>query len=279
MDSGEEYYVHHIEVKDEVTISASDEEEEVVVEEEEVEVEEITGSKWARMFSMMSALTRQVADIDRRLKKIESQQHQSLSNIQQKVTKIGTKIAAFGNVPSGESNLLPQPITAYFSPAKCKEDLDELEANASDEQFVSAVAQSVARIHGYDRVGEGVTVSHQIVDYFFDRQFLQDCSWTGRSRSAENVRKIALAPYENIKNMFYQSVHLVDDSFTLNAAERFFRDVAKHARSRAEVKFLRKPALKRRKSRKKLNALSCSSNDTVKKIVENQLRHLQATLL
>ncbi|XP_035773687.1 uncharacterized protein LOC118456742 [Anopheles albimanus] len=276
MDSGEEFYDHHIEVKDEVTISASEEEEEEV--EEEVVVEEISGSKWARMFSMMSALTRQVADIDRRLQKIEQQQHQSLSNIQKKVTTIGTKIGAFGSViASGESSLLPQPITAYFSPAKCKEDLDELEANASDEQFVSAVAQSVARIHGYDRTGEGVTVSHQIVDYFFDRQFLQDCSWTGRTRSAEHVRKIALAPYENIKNLFYQSVHLVDDSFTLNAAERFFRDVAKHARSRAEVKFLRKPALKRRKSRKKLSALNYS-NETVKKIVENQLRHLQATL-
>ncbi|XP_049533493.1 uncharacterized protein LOC125949999 [Anopheles darlingi] len=271
MDSGEEFYDHHIEVKDEVTISASEEE----VEDDEVEV--ITGSKWARMFAMMSALTRQVADIDRRLKKIEEQQHQSLSNIQQKVTTIGTKIAAFGNISSSESSLLPQPITAFFSPAKCKEDLDELEANASDEHFVTAVAQAVARIHGYDRSGEGVTVSHQIVDYFFDRQFLQDCSWTGRTRSAENVRKIALAPYENIKNLFYQSVHLVDESFTLNAAERFFRDVAKHARSRAEVKFLRKPALKRRKSRKKLSALNCSS-ETVKKIVENQLRHLQATL-
>ncbi|XP_052873296.1 uncharacterized protein LOC128278606 [Anopheles cruzii] len=96
-------------------------------------------------------------------------------------------------------------------PVKTLEELDELEKRASCENFVWAVVNSLGRVHGKDRhIGNGRPICMQLVDKFFDQDFLGDCTWS----NALEKGKIALVDFEKTLSLLYQTVLYSDPEFT-----------------------------------------------------------------
>ncbi|XP_050084666.1 uncharacterized protein LOC126570736 [Anopheles aquasalis] len=233
--------------------------------------------------SQVTAMSTQINAIDNRLKKIEEQQQETAAAMHSEVKVLNSHITKLKGVlesieiePS-ETRVTPS-LGSLISPAKCREDLDDLEAKAADEQFRYAVVNAASRIHGFNRKGEGNNICYQMVDYFFDRRFMTECSWSGRSRRVPEddslVQKIALSTYSNIIEMFFACVNISDDTFTLNQIETFFQQCVSHSKTRANAKKIRKSTARRRNAVKKIATV----DSDMKAIVEKQLRTLQAML-
>lgn len=99
--------------------------------------------------------------------------------------------------------------------------------------------ESLGSIHGKDRYfGDGWTVCLQIVDYFFEREFLMGCSWTGTSRNKKDedviISKIAFHKYVKVIDLFYQVVIFSNPSFALTDCQRFLHRCLKNAKQRFE---------------------------------------------
>lgn len=90
----------------------------------------------------------------------------------------------------------------------------------------------------------GQNVCYELVDKFFNRQFMTTCSWTGLSRSEEP--KIGLKECTNILNVFFTIVKNVNEHFSVKAMEEFLKSVTRNAKKRSELKNIRQSAIKRR---------------------------------
>ncbi|XP_049533496.1 uncharacterized protein LOC125950003 [Anopheles darlingi] len=229
--------------------------------------------------SQVTTISTQINDIDNRLKKMEEQQEESMSVVHSEVKVLKSQITTLkGALESVEIESVTPSLSSLVNPAKSKEDLDDLETKAKDEQFRCSVINAAARIHGFDRKGEGNNICYQMVDYFFDRQFMTKCSWSGRSRRIPEddslVQKIGIYTYGNIIEMFHACVAVSDDTFTLNQIEAFFRQCLSHSKTRANAQMIRKSAARRRNAVKKITNV----DSDMKAIVEKQLRNLQAML-
>ncbi|XP_058065759.1 uncharacterized protein LOC131215388 [Anopheles bellator] len=96
-------------------------------------------------------------------------------------------------------------------PVKTIEELNELEKRANCENFVWAVVNSLGRVHGKDRhIGNGISICMQLVDKFFDQDFLGGCTWS----NALEKDKIALVDFEKTLSILYQTVVYCDPDFT-----------------------------------------------------------------
>ncbi|XP_049533495.1 uncharacterized protein LOC125950002 [Anopheles darlingi] len=226
--------------------------------------------------NQLSSISKQINAIDSRLKKFEEQQEETSSVIENEVEELKSQIPTVKSVlPTVEIDPVAPPLTSLLKPVQCKEELDELEAKAKDEQFRDEIVQAVGRIHGHDRKGEGDTVCYQIVDYFFDRKFLTECSWYGRmsqrTKNGPGKRKIGLIGYGSTMKLFHACVHLSDETFTQTQSIKFIRRCLRYSATRAKAKMVIKPAARRRNPKK----VETNGNLAVNAVVENQLRHLQ----
>nr|XP_029728471.1 uncharacterized protein LOC109428021 [Aedes albopictus] len=146
-----------------------------------------------------------------------------------------------------------------FSPVKNLLDLEALEENCKRDEFVKENVATIGQIHGRQRyTARGGTVCLQIVDYFFDRQFLMQCSWTGTGRKhAEGdqvPRKIPFSRYERVINLFYQTVLHSDPEFSLDECRAFLHRCLRNAKQRLEeLGGTRKPVARKRRQLQELN--------------------------
>ncbi|XP_035773685.1 uncharacterized protein LOC118456741 isoform X1 [Anopheles albimanus] len=224
----------------------------------------------------LTAMTTQINAIDSRLKKFEEQQAETSTIIENEVEELKTQLPTVKSVlKTVDIDPVAPPLTSLLKPVQCKEELDELEANAKDQHFRNEIVQAVGRIHGHDRKGEGDTVCYQIVDYFFDRKFLTECSWYGRmsqrTKNGPGKRKIGLIGYGSTMKLFHACVHLSDETFTQTQSIKFIRRCLRYSATRAKAKMVIKPAARRRNPRKE----ETNGSLAVNAVVENQLRHLQ----
>ncbi|XP_065079715.1 uncharacterized protein LOC135702592 [Ochlerotatus camptorhynchus] len=148
-------------------------------------------------------------------------------------------VLAVQKPPPAEPSNLIQLRKVTLTPVHCLDELESLEQNTSNEAFVESIVESLGSIHGKDRYfGDGWTVCLQIVDYFFDRQFLMGCSWTGTSRNKKNddviISKIAFHKYVKVIDLFYQVVIYSDPTFALTDCQRFLHRCLKNAKQRFE---------------------------------------------
>ncbi|KXJ84120.1 hypothetical protein RP20_CCG019767 [Aedes albopictus] len=146
-----------------------------------------------------------------------------------------------------------------FSPVKNLLDFEALEENCKRDEFVMENVATIGQIHGRQRyTARGGTVCLQIVDYFFDRQFLMQCSWTGTGRKhAEGdqvPRKIPFSRYERVINLFYQTVLHSDPEFSLDECRAFLHRCLRNAKQRLEeLGGTRKPVARKRRQLQELN--------------------------
>lgn len=108
-----------------------------------------------------------------------------------------TKLDALGERPCQRCHQLgtssnPQSrvklVQISLQPVKSLTDFENLQESFRDDNFVKQTVASIGSVHGRHRyTGRGATVSFQIIDLFFARDFLLQCSWTGTSRSSGNL--------------------------------------------------------------------------------------------
>lgn len=169
-----------------------------------------------------------------------------------------------------------ETMSAPLNPIKSLEELESLERKTNNEQFVAAVIQYVGTIHGRDRfVGEGGTVCLQIVDYFFQREFLLKCSWTGTSRkknSDENtMSKIPFQKFDGVITLFHKAVMFSDPSFPLIECQKFLKRCLRNAKQRfGEIKGIRAPVARKRRKRSDNQSTLCGMDDDEEKQDEEE---------
>ncbi|XP_021707459.1 uncharacterized protein LOC110678638 isoform X3 [Aedes aegypti] len=103
----------------------------------------------------------------------------------------------------------------------------------------------------------GQNVCYELVDKFFDRQFMTQCSWTGQSRT--DVQKHAIQNFKKTLDVFFSIIKSVNEHFSQKALNDFFKSITRNSKKRSEAKFLRQSAVKRR-GRKNTNVLNASQN-------------------
>ncbi|XP_058811161.1 uncharacterized protein LOC131676049 [Topomyia yanbarensis] len=193
--------------------------------------------------------------IDKNAKQIESlnQSHirygALLSQVNAKLDVIATKIPSeFVHVKteSYESKKIP------LTPVKSLDDMESLEKQSKNDQFVQSVVQFLGSMHGKHRTyGEGATVCLQVINYFFEREFLMKCSWSGISRNKKDneniISKIPFHKFGGVIDLFHKVVLFSDPSFSKVQCEQFLHRCLRNAKQRYEdIKGIRATASRRR---------------------------------
>ncbi|XP_049530404.1 uncharacterized protein LOC125948428 isoform X3 [Anopheles darlingi] len=161
---------------------------------------------------------------------------------------------------------------SLFSPVSCLLDLENLEELARDKNYVNYVK---TRVQGMLRTrrrslkqsmasnrSAGRTYCLRIVDLFFTRFFLTQCTWAGQRRGTN--RRIRFRDFVHVINMFYETVHYIDPSFTKEDTESFLKQIVRAANYRFQAG---PPKLKvtshPRKTRRTNILTNTESNDNV----------------
>ncbi|XP_035778013.1 uncharacterized protein LOC118459076 isoform X2 [Anopheles albimanus] len=136
--------------------------------------------------------------------------------------------------------------SSLFSPVSCLLDLERLEELARDKNYVSYVKTQIQGMlrtkrrrltTELDKQNEpgnrkaAQTYCLRIVDLFFTRFFLTQCSWTGQPCKSGR-RKIRFKDFVCVIDMFYETVHYVNPSFTKEDTESFLRQMLANANKR-----------------------------------------------
>lgn len=188
-----------------------------------------------------------------------------LSQMNAKLDAIATKIPIVHEKP-----VCYEPKTIPLTPIKCLDELDALEKQSKNEQFVKSVVEFLGSMHGKHRyVGEGNTVCLQIVNYFFEREFLMNCSWSGISRNKDNeniISKIPFHKFVGIIDLFHKVVLFSDPSFSKVQCEQFLHRCLRNARQRfEETKGIRASV-----ARKRFKGKTCQPNQTIPETMKKE---------
>lgn len=109
-----------------------------------------------------------------------------------------------------------------FSSITTMDQLEQFEQIAGTQEVATATLNYFAVMYGcHTYIGKGRTMAHRIIDSFFDRNFMINCSWTGASTS--QVYKIELRKYTNIINLFFKVLKQSDSEITINDVHRFLQ--------------------------------------------------------
>uniref|UniRef100_A0A8W7K9I3 DUF4806 domain-containing protein n=1 Tax=Anopheles albimanus TaxID=7167 RepID=A0A8W7K9I3_ANOAL len=254
---------------------------------EEVSVEkDPSDTNWNSLVALVSGINNQIAvldtevnEVENRLKHFEEQQAISISAIRKKVEVLRSQIPTLKSVlKTVDIDPVAPPLTSLLKPVQSREELDELEDKAKDEEYGNALAQAAGRIFGYGRIGKGEVICYEMVDYFFDRKFLMECSWHGYNSirvNGELKKKVGFINYENTIKLFHECVCISDESFTLSDCYKFVKvKMLRNTLRRVQSKKIRRPSRIPRVRSKKTDP---ASDLSVQAVVENQLRHLQNT--
>ncbi|XP_058831046.1 uncharacterized protein LOC131689769 [Topomyia yanbarensis] len=178
-----------------------------------------------------------------------------LNKIFSMLSHLNTKVDALAAMPCQHAKASPNGTLSKITlqPVQSLADLERLEENCRDENFVKITVTSIGRIHGRHRyTGRGATVSLQIIDYFFARGFLVQCSWTGSGRTSgkeeAKKQKIPFMKFDKTIDLFYQTVLHSDPTYTVIDCKAFLHRCLRNAKQRFdEVTGARKPVSRKRK--------------------------------
>ncbi|XP_055532054.1 uncharacterized protein LOC129722553 [Wyeomyia smithii] len=136
-----------------------------------------------------------------------------------------------------------------FDPVNSLDDLDKLEDSLKDDNIIEKYIRSMSFVCGTSGKCNGLDCCYKLVDYFFTRQLLILCSWTGSSRkpvkknnsdlarsSFEDNDKIALKFYKKIRALFLKLIVLADRDFSEINCDMFFKRIMKNSKQRVVAK-------------------------------------------
>lgn len=94
----------------------------------------------------------------------------------------------------------------------------------------------------------GQNIAYGLIDHFFERKVMLDCSWTGESKGGS--AKYPMKKCVNILNMFFKLVHSVNNTFSQALLEDLFKRFTRNAKKRSETKGKRQSSIHRRSKTK-----------------------------
>ncbi|XP_049886767.1 uncharacterized protein LOC126381311 [Pectinophora gossypiella] len=138
-----------------------------------------------------------------------------------------SKAAPLNNTVSNES--------AVIKPASSRQELEKLEDFLKNECNFSSTVSAMNFICGTSGKSKGLDSCYKLIDYFFTRDLLLFCSWTGTSRQND---KIPLKYYYNTRKCFLCLVRKADNDFSEQECDKFFKTIIKNAKQRMNPKIM-----------------------------------------
>lgn len=77
----------------------------------------------------------------------------------------------------------------------------------------------------------GFNCCYRLVDHFFTREFMHQCSWGGGSRTPD-TKKYPFKTYERTIRLFFELIRLADPTFTEDQLQHFFLGVLRNSKKR-----------------------------------------------
>lgn len=155
---------------------------------------------------------------------------------------------------------------SIIAPVECLDDLNNLEKLLDDQKTLQKLSSSMAFICGTSGKAQGIDCCYKLIDFFFTRQFLTQCSWTGATRltdanarsgpsdgiesgpsdeiesgpstSSGVVGKVPLKFFRKTRQLFLNLVMRADKDFSELDSEKFFKTVLKNSKQRTTAKSL-----------------------------------------
>lgn len=146
--------------------------------------------------------------------------------------------------PTDQAEILAKPVSSA-------EELNKLEESLKDEGVLQKFVANMSFICGTNGKANGVDCCYKLVDYFLTREFLTECSWTGKCRvgdenrsdnapavegSQTNCSKVPIKFFKHFRTLFLKLVLLAGKDFTEIKCEEFFKRVMKNSKQRLGVK-------------------------------------------
>lgn len=137
-----------------------------------------------------------------------------------------------------------------LTPVGSVDELAALERALEDRKVVQQFSGGMSFICGITGKAQGTDCCYKLIDYFFTREFLTQCSWTGLVRlsdansqqdpstSADGTAKVPLKFYKNIRALFLNLIMQADKDFSELDCEKFFKTVLKNSKQRLSAKVL-----------------------------------------
>uniref|UniRef100_A0A2M3ZPG5 Putative secreted peptide n=1 Tax=Anopheles braziliensis TaxID=58242 RepID=A0A2M3ZPG5_9DIPT len=118
-------------------------------------------------------------------------------------------------------------------------ELEELETLAKDKRFILDAIKDVAVAFNRDKcIGQGRTIALRVLDLFFKRIFLTECSWTGMAKQANGdfiKSKVAMKEFNNVVDLYALAVENLDPTFSKSQAIKVLRQCMVGAKQRVMV--------------------------------------------
>lgn len=175
------------------------------------------------------------------------------SKIMQALAKIQTNqeyAMTHCQFPTTHTILPTQEVQHVLTPVDSVDELKALERSLEDGKLEQQFLNGMSFICGITGKAQGTDCCYKLIDYFFTRQFLTQCSWTGMVRltdansqqdpstSADTGAKVPLKYYKHIRALFLNLIMQADKDFSELACEKFFKTVLKNSKQRLSAKFL-----------------------------------------
>lgn len=126
-------------------------------------------------------------------------------------------------------------VSPVIKPVNSRQELEDLEEFLKNEQNFSAIVCAMIFICGTSGKAKGLDCCYKLIDYFFTRDLLLLCSWTGASRIND---KIPLKYFYNTRKCFLTLVRKADKYFTEQDCDKFFKTIIKNAKQRINPKIM-----------------------------------------
>lgn len=189
----------------------------------------------------------QQSEILENQKKIIENQHKIMLSL----AKLQTYFEIFSS--STECNATPSSsvlrVEKLSKPINSLNELKELEEHLKDSCNFRKYIANMSYICGTDGKLDGVDCSYKLIDFFFTREFLTRCSWTGYSRPNDENKsvntpevecsetgKVPLKFYGNVRRLFLELILLADKDYTELKCEDFLKRVMRNSKQRLESK-------------------------------------------
>lgn len=121
-------------------------------------------------------------------------------------------------------------------PIKTDQDLEALNLLLFDDEIFKMFVESMSKFAGKSGAKNGQKVALTVIDNFFDREFLLECSWTGASKGKSDkvMKKINFSSYKKVILSFSETVRNADDRFSIDEGEIFIRAQLRNSKNRFE---------------------------------------------
>ncbi|XP_050507296.1 uncharacterized protein LOC126884960 [Diabrotica virgifera virgifera] len=133
-----------------------------------------------------------------------------------------------------------------FHAVSTSQELSQLEENLKDPNYEKKVRNYFKKIIGnIPDTSNGLDTCYSIVDYFFEKKFMVQCSWTGGSRS--NTEKCCIKNCKNILEVFFTIVQSSNKDFSKALLKKFIIGIRRNAKKRSLTGGIRQSSIHRRK--------------------------------